>query len=140
MAEKKTREIQKKQETQLQEGVEPAREGRLFVPATDICEHNDSIVLTADMPGVKPEGVKVTLESNVLTVTGTIADEHRRSANAAYAEYEVGNYQRSFAVSDEINRDKIEAIAHDPRPADFEPRPGRVIRWSRPRQRSLGRA
>ncbi len=109
MADMKTKDIQRKQETQLQEGVEPTREGRLFSPPTDIRETNEDIVLTADMPGVKPDGVDVTLENDILTVRGTVADEYRRAAGAAYAEYEVGNYQRSFSLSDEIDRDKINA-------------------------------
>ncbi|MBS3820807.1 MAG: Hsp20 family protein [Bacteroidetes bacterium] len=109
MAENKGQEIQK-QETQLQQGTEPTREGRLFMPPTDIRETNDSIVLTADMPGVKPDGVDVTLEKDVLTVCGAVADEHLGNHNGdGYAEYEVGNYQRSFALSDEIDRDKIDA-------------------------------
>jgi len=104
-----TRDIQKKQETRIQEGVEPAREGRVFLPPTDIRETNEQIVLTADMPGVKPEGVSVTLENHVLRVQGVLADEHRPDALASYVEYDVGNYQRSFSVSDAIDRDGIEA-------------------------------
>ena len=104
-----TKDIQKKQETQMQRGVEPTQQGRVFLPPTDIRETNESIVLTADMPGVKVDGVNVTLENDVLTVRGTVAEEHRGDLGAAYAEYEVGNYQRSFALSDEIDRDKIDA-------------------------------
>lgn len=99
---------QQKKEMQLREGVEPTREGRVFLPPTDICETDESIVLTADMPGVKPEGVDVTLEKNVLTVQGTLADEHLRHG-ATYAEYETGNYQRSFSLSNEIDGGGIEA-------------------------------
>jgi HSP20 family molecular chaperone IbpA len=104
-----TKDIQKKQETQMQRGVEPTQQGRVFLPPTDIRETNESIVLTADMPGVKVDDVNVTLENDVLTVRGTVAEEHRSDSGAAYAEYEVGNYQRSFALSDEIDRDKIDA-------------------------------
>lgn len=109
MAEQDNKAIQKKQETELQEGVEPTRQGRLFLPPTDIEETAEAIILTADMPGVGPQGVDVTLESNVLTVRGTLADEHDRDEEAAYAEYEAGNYQRSFSLSNEIDRDRIEA-------------------------------
>jgi len=104
-----TKDIQKKRETQMQRGVEPTQQGPLFVPPTDIRETNESVVLTADMPGVRADGVNVTLENDVLTVRGTVADEHRSEASATYAEYEVGNYQRSFSLSDEIDRDKIDA-------------------------------
>lgn len=109
MAETEAKDIQKKQETALREGVEPTRERRLFVPPTDIRETNDSIVVTADMPGVKPDGVDVTLEDNVLTIHGSVAEDHLRQDRADYAEYEVGDYQRSFSVSSEIDQEKIEA-------------------------------
>lgn len=107
-SEKENNVVRRKKEMQLQEGVEPTREGRLFLPPTDIRETNESIVLTADMPGVKPDGVEVTLEKNVLTVLGTVSDAHL-SDGAIYAEYESGNYQRSFSISNEIDRDGIEA-------------------------------
>lgn len=107
-SEKESKSIQRKKETPLREGVEPTREGLLFLPPTDICETNEAIVLTADMPGVKPDGVEVTLEKNVLTVHGTVADAHLCDG-AVYTEYESGNYQRSFSISNEIDRDGIEA-------------------------------
>ncbi|NLF30127.1 MAG: Hsp20/alpha crystallin family protein [Planctomycetes bacterium] len=103
------RNIEKKTDSELQQqGVEPTREGRVFVPATDIRQTNEAIVLTADMPGVRSEGVEITLADGVLTVRGTLAEGHRREG-AAYAEYDVGDYQRSFSVSDAIDHDGIEA-------------------------------
>lgn len=110
MAENTTnQELQTKRETPLQQGTEPTHQGRLFVPASDIRETNDSIVLTADMPGVRPDGVDITLENHVLTVRGTYADDYRRAEEPAYAEYEAGHYQRSFSLTDEIDHDGIEA-------------------------------
>lgn len=109
MSDKASTELQKKQETPLRQGVEPTRAGRLFMPPTDILETNDSIVVMADMPGVGPGGVEITLENSVLTVRGTCSDAHRQDANVAYVEYDVGNYERAFAMSNEIDREKIEA-------------------------------
>ncbi len=101
--------IEKNSDTELQQqGVEPTREGRVFVPPTDIRETDEAIVLTADMPGVKPDGVEVTLDNGVLTVRGTVGDDYRREG-AAYAEYDVGNYHRVFSVPDAIDHDGIEA-------------------------------
>ena len=60
------------------------------------------------MPGVKGEGVDITLENGVLTVRGTVAEDYRREG-AVYAEYDVGDYQRSFSVPDAIDHDGIEA-------------------------------
>ena len=99
----------KNQMTQVQRSLEPASDERLFIAPADIREINDGIILTADMPGVEPDGVEVTLERNVLTIRGTIADEFRPTEVAAHTEYEAGSYERSFTLSGEINRDGIEA-------------------------------
>jgi len=109
MADTKSTDLQKRQDAQVQQAVEPASNERLFIAPTDIRETNENIILMADMPGVRPDGVAVTLENNVLTVRGTVADEHRSTEAPAYEEYESGNYQRSFTLSDEIDRDGIEA-------------------------------
>jgi HSP20 family molecular chaperone IbpA len=105
--EQKTTEIEKR-ETQLAEGVEPTREGRMFLPRTDIRETDDAILLTADMPGVKPGGVDITLEKNVLTVHGHCGIE-QPDGELAYSEYETGDFQRSFSLSHEIDQDGIKA-------------------------------
>ncbi len=109
MANTKSMDLQKRQDGQVQQAVEPASNERLFIAPTDIRETNESIILTTDMPGVKPGGVDVTLENNVLTVKGTVADEHRSAEAPTYAEYRSGNYKRSLSLSDEIDRDGIEA-------------------------------
>lgn len=89
--------------------VEPTRENRVYAPDVDIRETADGIVLTADMPGVAAEGLNVTLENSVLTISGTATlpalDKHRLS----YAEFGTGEYKRSFTLSDEIDRDGIKA-------------------------------
>jgi HSP20 family molecular chaperone IbpA len=97
-----------KTETRLREGVERTRRGKVFLPATDIRESDEQIVLVADMPGVAPEAVDVTLEDDVLTVRGAVGGEGAGAA-PAYAEYEVGDFERSFTLSGEIDRDGIEA-------------------------------
>lgn len=107
MADKETTELQK-QETQLPEGVERTKEGKLFLPAVDIYETNDSVVLVADMPGVGADDVDLTLESNVLTVTGRVETPHDEP-EAVYLEYETGDFQRSFTLSEDVDADGIEA-------------------------------
>ena len=108
MADKNTKEMAKK-ETRVREGVEPTREGRMFMPPTDILENNENIVLVADMPGVGADDVDITLEKDILTVHGTVGGAHRSDGEAACAEYDVGNFQRSFSLTSEIDRDNIQA-------------------------------
>lgn len=107
----------KVQETEKQEvetsGVERTRARRAFVPRADIYETDDAIVVVADMPGVTPESVDITLEQDVLTING-FADEVRPEGYAlAYAEYAVGDYVRSFTLSNQIDQSKIEARMTD---------------------------
>lgn len=88
---------------------ERTRTRKVFVPKTDIYESGDAIVLVADMPGVDEKTIDITLEKNVLTINGTVEPDDFTGYSAAYAEYDIGDYQRAFTVSNEIDRDKIEA-------------------------------
>lgn len=107
MADEK-KELQKK-EVQQPEGVERTRERRAYVPDVDILEKKDNITLFADMPGVDENTIDITLEKNLLTIHGTIEPEIPEQHCLAYAEYNVGDYQRTFTISDEVDRDGIEA-------------------------------
>jgi HSP20 family molecular chaperone IbpA len=103
-----------KPEAPAAENVERTQSARLFIPRTDICETPDTLVVTAEMPGVCDSDVDITLEKHVLTITGRIQqpicpDGIDGSMTLSGAEYEVGDYQRSFTLSDEIDRDHIEA-------------------------------
>jgi HSP20 family molecular chaperone IbpA len=85
-----------------------------FIPATDIYETENTLVVVADMPGVDDKSIDIQLEKGILKITGhveppQIAEGYRPS----YWEYQVGDYERSFTVSDEIDSDKIEASIKD---------------------------
>jgi HSP20 family protein len=82
---------------------------KVFIPRVDICETKDAIVLLADMPGVDEEAIDITLEKNVLTLSGRVEPDTRKGYRVAYMEYEAGDYERAFTLSDEIDRDGIEA-------------------------------
>ena len=105
------------QETEKQEviesGAERTRERACFVPRADIYETNDGITVVADMPGVDENSVDITLEQNVLTINSYVAPVEPEGYRLAYAEYRVGDYQRRFTLSDQIDRDKIEATVRD---------------------------
>lgn len=101
----------RKEQSPLQ--AETTRARRVFIPRTDIIEKVDSIVLIADMPGVDEQHVDITLEKGVLTVFGTVDAEYHQDYRVAYAEYGIGDYRRSFTVTDEIDQDKIEATVKD---------------------------
>jgi HSP20 family molecular chaperone IbpA len=113
---KETRELQV-QETEKQQvaesSAERTRDRPAFVPRADICETDDEIVVVADMPGVDENTVDITLENNVLTINGYVKPMELEGYSLAYAEYRVGDYQRAFSLSDQIDREKIEAKLKD---------------------------
>jgi len=90
-------------------GAEHTRDRKVFIPPVDIVESPDAIILTADMPGVDDKNVSVTLEKGVLSVLGEIEPASVKDRKLAYAEYEIGDYERAFTLSDEIDQDRIEA-------------------------------
>jgi HSP20 family protein len=94
-------------------GAERTRDRLAFVPRADVYETEDAIVVVADMPGVDENTVDITLEDNVLTINGYVDSEQPEGYSLAHAEYRVGDYLRAFTLSDQIQRDGIEATVKD---------------------------
>lgn len=102
-----------KQEARDIEGAERTRTRRVYIPRVDIYETGDAVVLLADMPGVSEQDVDITLEKNVLSITGFVQATEREGYSLAYSEYSEGDYERTFALSDEVDRNRIEATMKD---------------------------
>ena len=85
----------------------------VFLPPADIYETNDAIVVMAEMPGVGPDGVDITLERRVLTIRGRSGASEHTGYQRVYNEYADGDYERVFTLSEAIDRDKIEATLRD---------------------------
>lgn len=112
MAENQAMEIQKEEVT-APEGSERTRECACFVPRADIYEADDQIVIVADVPGTSENSVDITLEKNILTINAYVEIDEKPGYALTYSEYEIGDYQRSFKLSDEIDRERIAATIHD---------------------------
>jgi HSP20 family molecular chaperone IbpA len=104
-----TLEIQK-QDVETTTTIERTHPRRRFIPRADIFENDDAVFLTVDMPGVGETSVDLTLEKNILTIRGEIESILPDDYRLTYREYRVGDYVRTFALSDEVNRDQIEAL------------------------------
>lgn len=107
--EKSNPQSMEKQAATAPEGAEHTRQGRMFVPSADIYETDGAVVVEADLPDVSPEDLEVTLENDVLTLHGRVGDQAPEGFQLAYAEYDTGDYHRSFAISNQIDAEKIEA-------------------------------
>jgi len=93
--------------------IERTRDRRVHVPYVDIYRNGEALFLLADMPGVDEKGVSVDLENGVLTVRGRVEDVPVEGHSRVLTEYETGDYERSFTLSDEIDGSRIEASIRD---------------------------
>jgi HSP20 family protein len=89
----------------------PAWSGEeLFVPKVDVKETEEAIEFTAEVPGLKPEDIEVTLTGDVLTLKGEKKSEHEEEKeNYHLVERSFGSFQRSFRLPVEVDREKLEA-------------------------------
>ena len=85
----------------------------MFLPPADIYETRNSIVVLAEMPGVALDGVDITLERQVLTIRGRSAANDHAGYQRVYNEYANGDNERAFTLSENIDRDRIEATLKD---------------------------
>jgi len=105
----KKSETPKKQELDKVDRVERTRSGAVYMPLTDIVETRDDIWVYADMPGVDEKNLGVTVENDLLTIEACVRSEVPSEFELVYGEYGVGDYLRTFTLSDSIDRSKIEA-------------------------------
>lgn len=96
----------------MQERTEEAAR-RAYVPAVDLIDSDNEVVLVADIPGVPEGAVDLTIEKNILTLTAVPTDGVIAGKKLAYSEYGVGEYRRSFALSEDVDKENISATLKD---------------------------
>lgn len=96
-----------RKELQRVESTEDVR--KVFTPSVDVIERKNDIVLLADMPGVDMDSVDITIEKNVLSINGKVKYDIPDKHKLYFSEYNIGDYKRSFTISEEIDRDGIQA-------------------------------
>lgn len=84
--------------------------GGLASPAVDIAEDEKAYHITAELPGMSEKDIEVTLAGDTLAIKGEKRDQKEEKAKNYYlSERHYGSFQRSFALPDGIDRDKIDA-------------------------------
>lgn len=78
-------------------------------PLVDIYETEDDYFLTAYMPGVAKEDVKIKLEDGHLVLMGRINYDEAINKKFVLKESETGNFYRRFKISESIDEPKIDA-------------------------------
>ena len=84
-------------------------------PSVDIFENKDQIVLEAELPGLKPEDVNISIENNVLTIRGEKREERTEGEQGKWhlAERRYGTFTRSFVLPRDVDADNIQARFED---------------------------
>lgn len=85
------------------------RPGRNIVPAVDILETEAGLRVWAELPGVDEKAIEVELVEDVLSIRGRIATEAYDALRPVYSEYDVGNFEAKFRLSNRIDGSRISA-------------------------------
>jgi HSP20 family molecular chaperone IbpA len=91
------------------EGTERTHDRPVYAPRVDIIETDEALEIIADMPGVTKDSVDVTLEQRVLSIHGRGELSLPEDLAPLYLEYQPGDYERAFTLSNAIDPAGIEA-------------------------------
>jgi HSP20 family protein len=92
---------------------ERTRSGCCYRPNVDIVEQEDELLVLADVPGAKRDSIDVRFEDGMLEIHAAVAPRHGNGRTLVEGEYGVGDYYRSFRVSEAIDAAKISAECAD---------------------------
>ncbi|HVX11064.1 MAG TPA: Hsp20/alpha crystallin family protein [Pirellulales bacterium] len=87
--------------------------GRVYRPNVDILEKHDELLVVADMPGVNAGEIDIHFEDGLLTIHGPAGTRQGEATRYVAQEYGVGDFYRTFRVSERIDATKISADYRD---------------------------
>ncbi len=89
------------------------REG-IVVPPIDISETDNELLVKAELPGISKKDIKLTLEENILTISGEKTEEREEKERNYYlVERRFGSFRRSVTLPVSIDPDKVKASYRD---------------------------
>ena len=102
---------------------------RRWVPAIDLVETADSLVLKADLPGLTEDDVEIEVKDNVLTISGERSSEQEDKAeNYHRVERSYGSFSRSLTLPEGVDPESVKAEFDNgvlqvtvPKPAERKP-------------------
>lgn len=89
--------------------VEQTPSGVRYRPNVDIFETASELTLCADLPGVARDDLDIQVEHGTLTIHGPVRPRGPQDAESVLCEYGVGDFVRSFRVSEQVDVNKISA-------------------------------
>ncbi len=87
---------------------------RSWMPAVDIHESENAYIITAELPGLKKNEVKITLDNNIITIRGEKKDEQeKKTLHSHRLERSYGLFERSFTLPATVKTDNVDARFDD---------------------------
>ena len=100
-----------------------------YVPAADLYELENEVVIEIDMPGVSEKDVDMKLQGDEIILTGHVVHDEDRDDSVLYREYDEGHFHRHFVINETIDREKISPVMSNgvlkislPKKEDYRPR------------------
>jgi HSP20 family protein len=87
--------------------------GRYYAPTVDIAETKDELTVYADMPGVSADDLDVRFENGELRIHGRVKPRQDENVSYLLNEYALGDFFRTFQISETIDSEKISAEYRD---------------------------
>ena len=108
---------------------EHTRNVRHYRPNVDIVEQADELTVYADMPGATSDGIDINFENGTLTIHGKVKPRQSDETDYLLHEYGIGDFYRTFQVSETIDSERITAdyadgvlVLHLPKVEAVKPR------------------
>lgn len=91
-------------------GLQAARSAFPGTPKVDMAENDDEVVVTADLPGLEEKDVNVSLDGDLLTISGARREEREdRKRSYHLIERSYGEFHRTLQMPAGVNKDKVKA-------------------------------
>lgn len=88
--------------------------GGPFLPAVDVIDEKDNIVVKAELPGMKKDEIEVSIDDNILTIKGEKKEEKEtKEKDYVRSERYYGSFNRSFTLPSSVDAQKVDASYKD---------------------------
>ena len=102
------------QVNRLWRGVADGKRQESWLPAVDVFDTKEAVVLKAELAGMKPDDIQIEVEDNVLTIRGERRFAEKVEEDRYYRiERRFGSFQRSLALPQGVKADDIQASYED---------------------------
>jgi HSP20 family protein len=88
---------------------ERTRTGCCYRPDVDILERDDELLVLADVPGAQGDSIDLNFEDGTLEIRAVVSPRHGDGRTCLLREYGVGDYYRTFRISEAVDAGKISA-------------------------------